>query len=200
MHKIRILLYILCVILLFGSGIYLIQMQKAQIRIPSYIFPTVTPSTKPQMVASDSAELAVVLRVVDGDTIELSDGRKVRYIGVDTPELHHPTKGVQCFGQEAMEANKKLVEGKEIKMKKDVSNTDRYKRLLRYVWVPSTSSPLRSSSEGQAGQAIFVNEYLAREGYALQATFPPDVQYIELFGKAVEEARLKNKGLWDKCK
>lgn len=140
--------------------------------------PTPTP-----LIATSSAELAVVKRVVDGDTIELVDGRKVRYIGIDTPELHHPTKGVQCFGKEAMEKNRNLVEGKEIKMKKDVSETDRYKRLLRYVWVGN----------------IFVNEYLTREGFAHQATFPPDVQYVELFRKAAEEARTKNKGLWSAC-
>lgn len=147
-------------------------------------FPSITPLPSHQPISSLSAELAIVKRVVDGDTIELNDGRKVRYIGVDTPELHHPTKGVQCFGKEAMEKNKELVEGKEIKMKKDVSETDRYKRLLRYIWVGD----------------IFVNEYLAREGYAFQATFPPDVKYVDLFRKAAEEARLKNKGLWSSCK
>ena len=83
-----------------------------------------------------------------------------------------------------MGKNKELVEGKTISMRKDVSETDRYKRLLRYIWVGD----------------IFVNEYLAREGFAYQATFPPDVAYVELFHKAVEEARTNNKGLWSSCK
>ena len=144
--------------------------------------PTLSISSTPE--ASVSAEIVVVKRVVDGDTIELTDGRKVRYIGIDTPELHHPTKKVQCFGQEAMIKNKELVEGKTIKMEKDVSETDRYKRLLRYIYVGD----------------VFVNEYLAREGYASQSTFPPDVKYAELFRTAAEDAREKNKGLWKACK
>ena len=175
MNKQRLFIYLLFVVLLFAGGAYLLKTDS-----PSSV-PSVTIT---QPTASDSAELAVVKRVIDGDTIELSDGRRIRYIGVDTPELHHPTKPVQCFGKEAMEENKKLVEGKTIKMTKDVSETDKYKRLLRYVWVNS----------------VFVNEYLAKEGYAHQATFPPDVKYAELFRKAAEEARLKNKGLWNSCK
>ena len=179
MNKKLFFLYIFVVLLLFGVGLYLINKEKPRIPVVSFISPTITPFPT-LSIASDSAEMAVVKRVVDGDTIELSDGRKVRYIGVDTPEL----KGQKCFAQEATEKNRELVEGKTIQMKKDVSETDRYKRLLRYVYVDS----------------LFVNEYLAREGFALQATFPPDVKYVELFGKAVEEARVKNKGLWNACK
>jgi micrococcal nuclease len=183
MDKKAFSLFIAIVLLFFCGGIYLLRTNQSVIQFPSYHLLTNTPLPT-QKVASISAELVTVLRVVDGDTIELTDGRKVRYIGVDTPELHHPTKGVQCFGKEAMEKNKELVEGKIIKMTKDVSETDRYKRLLRYIWVND----------------IFVNEYLAREGYALQATFPPDVKYAELFRSAAEEARLKNKGLWSMCR
>ncbi|PIQ71822.1 hypothetical protein COZ40_02420 [Candidatus Roizmanbacteria bacterium CG_4_10_14_3_um_filter_39_13] len=183
MHKKWFYLYIFFIALLFVAGVYILKTSKTELKLPPFVVPSITPiSTQP--VSSQSAELAIVKRVVDGDTIELSDGRKVRYIGIDTPELHHPTKGVQCFGKEAMEKNKELVEGKTIKMKKDISETDRYKRLLRYIWVGD----------------IFVNEYLAREGYALQATFPPDVAHAELFRLAAEDARIKNKGLWNKCK
>ena len=178
MNKKLFFLYIFIVLILFGVGLYLVSVEKPKFRTPLFISPTITPLPT-LSIASDSAEIAVVTRVVDGDTIELSDGRKVRYIGVDTPEL----KGQKCFAEEATEKNRELVEGKTIQMKKDVSETDRYKRLLRYIYVDS----------------LFVNEYLAREGYALQATFPPDVKYVELFGKAVEEARVKNKGLWKSC-
>lgn len=183
MNKKWLFIYVLLVILLFGSGVYILKTNKTQIKLPSFRTPSLTPLPS-QPISSLSAELAVVKRVIDGDTIELNDGRKVRYIGIDTPELHHPTKGVQCFGKEAMEKNKELVEGKEIKMKKDVSETDRYKRLLRYIWIGDT----------------FVNEYLVKEGYAAQATFPPDVKYAELFGTAAEEARINNRGLWKVCK
>lgn len=178
------LIYVLFVVSFFVAGVYLLKTDKTEFTLPSFLIPTATPTPTTQPISTESAELAVVKRVIDGDTIELNDGRKVRYIGIDTPELHHPTKGVQCFGKEAMEKNKELVEGKEIKMMKDVSETDRYKRLLRYIWVGD----------------IFVNEYLAREGFASQATFPPDVANSELFKKAAEEARLNNKGLWNSCK
>jgi micrococcal nuclease len=184
MNKKWLFFYVLFVFLLFGLGIYFVKTSKSQIKLPTfYNAPTRTPlSTQP--IASVSAEMAVVKRVIDGDTIELTDGRKVRYIGVDTPELHHPIKKVQCFGKEAMEENAKLVEGKKIKMVKDVSEVDKYKRLLRYIYV----------------DGIFVNEYMAKEGYARPATFPPDVKYAELFREVAEEARIKNKGLWNKCK
>jgi micrococcal nuclease len=183
MNKKLFIFYILVVIFLFGIGIYLLKTDKTGLSFSSLIIPSTT-LVPVQIVSSHSAELATVKRVIDGDTIELNDERKVRYIGIDTPELHHPTKGVQCFGKEAMEKNKELVEGKTIKMKRDVSETDRYKRLLRYIWVGD----------------IFVNEYLVREGYASQATFPPDVAYAETFRKAAEEARVSDKGLWKLCK
>ena len=189
MNKKSFFVYMICVLLLLGAGIYLLKTDSTRITIPQFSLPTPSTQISPP-ISSQSAELALVKRVIDGDTIELNDGRKVRYIGIDTPELHHPTKGVQCFGKEAMEKNKELVEGKTIKMKRDVSETDRYKRLLRYIWVPSASS----------GQALFVNEFLVREGFAFQATFPPDVANTELFKQAAEEARINNKGLWSACK
>lgn len=178
-------MYLLIVVVLFGIGVYFL-------RFPSFFSsPTLSPSLAPtQPVSSQSAELAIVKRVIDGDTVELTDGRRVRYIGVDTPELATPTKGIECFANEAKKKNKELVEGKTITMKKDVSETDRYNRLLRYIWVPSAGS----------GQGVLVNEYMAREGYARQATFPPDVAYVELFRLSVKEAKNNNKGLWNSCK
>jgi micrococcal nuclease len=131
-----------------------------------------------------------VSRVIDGDTIELENGKKVRYIGIDSPELHHPKKSVECFGKEAYEENKKLVEGKIVKLEKDVSETDRYGRLLRYVFLsypPSTP------------EALFVNKYLVNEGYAYAATFPPDVMYSQYLLNAQQEARINNRGLWKSC-
>lgn len=129
-------------------------------------------------------EVATVSAVIDGDTIELTDKRRVRYIGIDTPETKHPSKGVECFGKESAQKNKELVEGKTITMQKDVSETDKYKRLLRYVWVDD----------------LFINEFLVREGYALQSTFPPDVRFTELFKQAAEDARTYRRGLWNSCK
>ncbi len=146
-------------------------------------FATPTPSGEPKEEAV-AEKLYVVTRVVDGDTIEIEGGKKVRYIGMDTPEIHHPKKPVECFGQEAYEVNKSMVEGKNVKLEKDVSETDRYGRLLRYVSV----------------DGVMVNDYLVRQGYAYASTYPPDVKYQDQFRQAQQEARENKKGLWNSCK
>jgi micrococcal nuclease len=128
---------------------------------------------------------ASVTRVIDGDTIEVEiegESYKVRYIGIDTPELHHPTKPVEYYAQEAYEKNRELVEGKTVFLEKDVSETDQYNRLLRYVYVGDT----------------FVNAYLVQQGYALVSTYPPDVKYQERFLELQREAREAGRGLWEK--
>ena len=126
---------------------------------------------------------AQVIRVVDGDTINvLIDGGeyRLRYIGIDTPELNHPTRGVEPFGPEATEANRELVEGKTVLLEKDVSETDRFGRLLRYVYVGD----------------LMVNEELLRQGMARVATFPPDVKYVDRFLDIQREAQEAGRGLW----
>lgn len=136
------------------------------------------PTTRP----TDSVE-ALAIRAVDGDTIEVEiegESYKVRYIGIDTPELHHPTKPVGYYAQEAYEKNRELVEGKTVFLEKDVSETDRYGRLLRYVYVGDT----------------FVNAYLVQYGYAQVSTYPPDVKYQEHFMELQREAREAGRGLW----
>ena len=86
----------------------------------------------------DSTTVQVV-RVIDGDTIQIccifGDREKVRYIGINTPEIHHPMKGIEPFGKEAAEANRKLVDGKTVRLDFDVQQVDRYKRLLAYVYL-----------------------------------------------------------------
>ena len=124
-----------------------------------------------------------VTRVIDGDTIEIAGGEIVRYIGIDAPETVDPRKPVQCFGREASEENKKLVEGKRVRLEKDISNRDKYGRLLRYVYLGN----------------LFVNDYLVREGYAYAYTYPPDVKYAKEFSQAQKEARENKRGLWNAC-
>lgn len=121
-----------------------------------------------------------VLRVIDGDTIKIEGDKVVRYIGIDTPETVHPSKPVQCYGKEASDKNRELVEGKEVKLEKDVSETDKYGRSLRYIWLGD----------------MLVNEYLVREGYAKSSTYPPDVKYQNRFLEAQRQAREEKKGLW----
>lgn len=105
---------------------------------------------------------------------------KVRYIGIDTPETVHPTRGEEPYGREACAKNKELVEGKVVRLEKDVSETDKYGRLLRYVYVDD----------------LFVNAQLVRLGYAQVATYPPDVKYQDLFLQLQREAREVGRGLW----
>jgi micrococcal nuclease len=133
---------------------------------------------------------AHVIKVVDGDTIEIENGIKIRYIGIDTPETVHPQKKVQCFGKEASLKNKELVEGHDIYMAADISNTDKYGRLLRYVWL---------LDEQATNSALFVNRYLVQNGFAYAATFPPDVKYANVFVKDQSFAREQKKGLWSIC-
>lgn len=178
-----LLVYLGIVSVLFASGVYYFP-SNTQFKKVDNINPTKIPKTPPASVK--------VLRVVDGDTIEIEGDIKVRYIGIDTPETKHPTKGVECFGKEASNKNKELVEGKMIRMEKDVSETDRYGRLLRYVWLVDEGA---TSSAG-----LFVNDYMIREGYALASTFPPDVSYSKQFVGAQQEARENNRGLWNMCK
>lgn len=129
-----------------------------------------------------------VSRIVDGDTIEISTGEKVRYIGIDTPETVDPRRPVGCFGKEASDENKKIVGGKSVILEKDISERDKYNRLLRYVYIKQTN-----------GNLLFVNDYLVRQGFAKASTYPPDVKFAGQFVEAEREARENNRGLWQKC-
>ena len=123
----------------------------------------------------------VVTRVVDGDTVVLASGKKVLYIGMDTPETVHPRKGVQFMGKEASALNRFLVEGKRVRLEFDVDPVDQYGRTLAYVYVGRT----------------FVNAELVRLGYAQVMTVPPNVKYVEVFTAMQKEAREAKRGLWD---
>lgn len=139
----------------------------------------------PKALTDETA--VAVTRVIDGDTIQLEGGWKVRYIGIDTPESVDPRKPVECFAKEAAGENRRLVEGKIIRLEKDVSEIDKYGRLLRYVYVKDDS------------RESFVNLELVKQGFAFSWTYPPDVKYQHLFITAQEEAREERRGLWGKC-
>lgn len=128
-------------------------------------------------------DTGLVVKVVDGDTIHVRmDNRveRVRYIGVDTPELHHPTRGTEPGAQEAMDVNRALVGGRRVRLDLDVQSRDRHGRLLAYVWVDDT----------------FVNAELVRRGYAQVMTVPPNVRHQALFRALQREARAAGRGLW----
>ena len=122
-------------------------------------------------------ERAKVTVVIDGDTIEIEGGETVRYIGIDTPETD------ECYGPEATEANRELVEGKEVILIRDIENRGKYDRLLRYV-----------IADGR-----FVNAELVRLGYAEPRSYGESVmfqQVLTLFGRYAMEQKV---GLWGQC-
>lgn len=125
-----------------------------------------------------------VARVIDGDTIELVNGDRLRYIGIDTPEEFDPRKPVQCFAKEAAEANKSLVEGKSIVFYKDISERDKYGRWLGLVYL----------SDG-----TFVNRTLVQQGLAFAYPYKPDISHAGEFQQAESQARQAHLGLWSAC-
>jgi micrococcal nuclease len=133
--------------------------------------------------------VATVSRVIDGDTVVLSDGSKVRLIGVNTPES---TTRTEKYGKEASAYTKSKLEGKQVYLQKDVSETDRYGRLLRIIWL---QIPNDDMNEYEIRSKMF-NADLVINGYAEPSTYPPDVKYSEYFRKFAREAREANKGLW----
>jgi len=146
--------------------------------------PTDTPQPPPTDTPAPSGHAqAQVISIIDGDTIEVSiEGQTftIRYIGIDTPETRHPDKPVEPFGPEATAKNEEFVGGKIVGLEKDVSETDRYGRLLRYVYVGD----------------LMVNAELVRLGYAQVSTYPPDVKYQDIFLLLQQEAREAERGLW----
>lgn len=158
-----------------------------------------------QQVAAQSAKnpsaanlvSAQVGRVVDGDTLVVKIAGKeqrVRLILVDTPESVHPDarKNTEYGKLASAFTASQLKEGQTIYLQKDVSETDKYGRLLRYVWL---EQPADVDSETEV-RAKMYNAKLLLEGYAQISTYPPDVKYADLFTKFQREARGSNKGLW----
>lgn len=135
-----------------------------------------------------------VRRVIDGDTIQLESGQRVRLIGIDTPEMHESDKlyrdaqrtqqdiaAIKELGRRAWQFTKNLVEGKQVSLEFDVEKYDKYGRLLAYVYLKDKT---------------FVNAKIVQEGYASLMTIPPNVKYADLFLKLYQEARNNKRGLW----
>jgi micrococcal nuclease len=133
----------------------------------------------PTTAGEDWEESATVLEVVDGDTlrVRLDDGRveSVRLIGIDAPE-----RG-DALSAQAATALAQLVAGRRISMTRDVSERDRFDRLLRYVWVGDT----------------LVNAELVRRGLAEARRYPPDVMLASVLEQAQAEAVRDGVGMWE---
>ena len=125
-------------------------------------------------------EVGLVVDVIDGDTIKVEiDGQvySVRYIGINTPEVQH----YEWMGKEASDANRALVMGKEVLLEKDVSETDRFNRLLRYVYLMD---------------GTFINAALVEAGFAESIAYPPDTKFNDFFDGLQIQAQIDLAGIW----
>src|SRR6056297_3146339 len=137
--------------------------------------------------ASSDTFYAEVTEIVDGDTIRVKikdHTETVRYLLIDTPELHHPKRGEEELGAIAMMANREIVEDRGVTLETDILKRDRYGRLLAYVWI--------DTDEGR----VMVNEELVLRGFAMPMTIPPNVKYDNRISSAFMKARKNEKGLW----
>lgn len=127
-----------------------------------------------------------VRRVVDGDTLEVTGGERVRLIGVDTPESVAPNRPVGCFGREASAFTARLLPpGTEVRLVGDVEQRDRFGRLLAYVY--------------RRSDGLFVNAELLRQGFAQLLTIPPNIAHTDEFAAIARGAREESQGLWAAC-
>jgi micrococcal nuclease len=130
--------------------------------------------------------LALVTRVVDGDTVEVQLGGReedVRYIGVDTPESVAPGQPVECYGNDASEFNRSLVEGERVRLEYGAERRDVYGRLLAYVYL----------------RGDLVNAELLQRGYARTLAIAPNTDRAELFDRIEQRAANAGRGLWGAC-
>jgi micrococcal nuclease len=139
------------------------------------------PATTPQAVAPPAgSEIARVVSVIDGDTIIIESGERVRYLGVDTPETVNPNTPPQFYGREATERNRELVEDQTVMLLRDVEDRDRYGRLLRHVFVGNT----------------WVNAELVRYGFGFATFVPPNSSYHGYLTLLEQQAKTERLGVW----
>jgi micrococcal nuclease len=177
---------LLVVVALVSTGMFLLS-QGSKINLQNL---------NPKGAYPGSGNYAAILveRAVDGDTLKLVNGERVRLIGIDTPEVHESeklyrdsrksgqdVKTIQAMGRRSAAFTKGLVEGKTVRLEFDVEKRDKYKRLLAYVYLPD---------------GTFVNAEIVKQGYASLMTYPPNVKHAEEFLKLYRQARDSKLGLW----
>jgi micrococcal nuclease len=172
------------------------------------------PAQHPVAAIRAQGKIYTVTRVVDGDTLVLSDGQKVRLTGIDTPESKANAKAVRDSkrtgedlqtithqGKEAAAFVRRMIEGKQVRLEFDVQHHDRYGRELAYVYDVETLKfhPELKTAQGlwvAGDNEIFLNGSIVRSGYALPMTVPPNVKFANLFKQLYREARDQKRGLW----
>lgn len=158
------------------------------------LFPTILTTPTPNIskiiavtnttLQEETNEQYLVTRIIDGDTFEIETRQKVRLIGIDTPELNKANaRDPECFGVQATQKLSDLILNKKIRMKKDISETDRFGRLLRYIYIDT----------------LFVNKYLVDSGFAFAHAYPPDMKFKDTLTLAQKTAQENKQGLWNEC-
>lgn len=173
---------------LFSFIAFLLLAAYQYINGPDLAQRTLLNQNKPEVQGTETERVkAQVNRVVDGDTLEVlldNKKQKIRVIGIDTPEVVDPRRPVQCFGKEASNYAKELLNGQTVYLEADNTQGDRdnYKRLLRYVWIDN-------------GQVDFGKQMIGK-GYAHEYTYNLPYKYRESYKDAEQKARDDKVGLW----
>lgn len=178
--------YIFVLGVLVGIWIFSLQENKPNGEVLETPKQVVVAEVSPTPSTENKKGFYEVVKVSDGDTIQIMVNDKkqtVRMIGVDTPESVDPRRPVQCFGEKASQKTSELLLNKKVSLESDTTqgDTDRYKRLLRYVFLEDGTN---------------VNKLLIEQGFGHQYTYNKPYKYREEFIKAETEAREKKRGLW----
>ncbi len=139
-----------------------------------FVIPLVFIFLLPVLACQQPASVVTVTRVIDGDTIVIDGNYHVRYIGIDSPETD------EYYYMQAKQMNEELVAGKKVRLERDVSDKDKYGRLLRYVYVGDS----------------FINAEMVKRGCAWATAYPPDVKYDAYLEALEKEAKQKRQGFW----
>lgn len=156
------------------------------------------PKENKNQFASEKRQIyqkAKVKYAVDGDTIWVDiDGKdeKVRFVGVNTPEVAKDGKPAEFMADEAKDFTNSILKNKEIYLERDISDRDKYDRLLRYIWLEEpVANPSLSDIEKNT-----LNGILVKEGYAYANYYKPDIKYQEYLKELEKSAQENKKGIW----
>ncbi|MBP7859514.1 thermonuclease family protein [Patescibacteria group bacterium] len=120
-----------------------------------------------------------VTKVIDGDTVVIETGEHIRLIGIDAPEISKK----ECYSEESKKYLSELLENKKVKLEKDISEKDKYGRLLRYIYL----------------EDVFVNERLVEKGFAKAVIYKPDIKHSNLFEISENVSQNNKMGMWGSC-
>lgn len=157
------------------------RLSKPAIALVLFIVASIFPPSVSRFALSATGD--AVVKVFDGDTVLLKDGRRIRYLAINAPEMEHEGRPRELYAIEALTANRKLVMGQELRLEYDKERHDQYGRTLAYVYLPD---------------GAFVNEVLVKEGLATVYATPPNLRYEKPLLTLQQRAIREKKGLWSR--